>query len=162
MLDRTQRPWIAAAVEPVGLKFDDKGGELTLKTTLKNSGPTPAVDILSGTLLLLKTAQQPYRGACANYGVGGGVGPMLSTGETLERTATTSLPRGDFGQNFPALVAICIKYRFAGSSQTGETGYLFSLVRHDPPRPDLYFIDSKSGTLSPPELALMPIASYQD
>ena len=155
----TQRPWIAASVEPVGLTFDDKGGGLTLKTTIKNIGTVPALDVLATPVLLID-AKQPYRKACSHYGVEGGIGPMLSNNEAVPKTSTAWLAREDFGKNFPSLVAICIKYRFANSRRTGEAGYLFSIGQRDPSRPDAVAIEPKNGTLSPPQLVLQPAASY--
>jgi len=160
LLNVTQRPWVAASIAPIGLTFDDQGGALTLRVTIKNSGAVPAIDVLASSILLLRDPQPPYKKACSQYGVGGGPGPTLFKDDVFAKISTASLSRVDFGQHFPSLVAVCIKYRFANSSQTGETGYLFSIVRHDPPHPDLYFIESKNGTLSPPELALLPAASY--
>ena len=160
-LDATQRPWIAASVEPVELTFDDKGGGLTLKTTIKNIGTVPAVDVLA-TPVLLMDAKQPYRKACSHYGVGGGIGPMLSGNESVPKTSTAWLARGDFGDSFPSLVAICIKYRFANSRRTGEAGYLFSIAQRDPSRPDAIAIEPKNGTLNPPQLVLLPTASYHN
>jgi len=160
-LDATQRPWIAASVEPVELTFDDKGGGLTLKTTIKNIGTIPAVDVLA-TPVLLMDAKQPYRKACSHYGVGGGIGPMLAGNEVLPKTSTAWLARGDFGDSFPSLVAICIKYRFANSRRTGEAGYLFSIAQRDPSRPDAIAIEPKNGTLNPPQLVLLPTASYHN
>ena len=161
LLAATERPWLAAAVEPVQLVFDDKGGGLTLKMTIKNNGPVPAIDVLSSPVLLLDD-KQPYKQACGHYGVGGGVGPALATDETLPKTSTAWLPRQDFGQKFPNLVAVCIKYRFANSTRTGETGYLFAIVQREPGQPDRNTIEPKNGTLNPPELALMPTGSYHD
>jgi hypothetical protein len=160
-LDSTQRPWISASVEPVELTFDDKGGGLTLKTTIKNIGTVPAVDVLA-TPVLLMDAKQPYRKACSHYGVGGGIGPMLSGNEAVPKTATAWLARGDFGDSFPSLVAVCIKYRFANSRRTGEAGYLFSIAQRDPSRPDVVAIEAKNGTLNPPQLVLLPTASYHN
>lgn len=161
LLSATQRPWIAASVEPVGLTFDDKGGGITLKITVKNNGAVPALDVLATPILLLD-AQQPYRKACSHYGVGGGIGPALANNEAFPKTSTAWLSRGDFGQKFPGLLAVCVKYRFANSRQTGEAGYLFSIVQRDPGRPDLYVIEPKNGTLNPPQLVLLPTASYHD
>ena len=96
LLAATERPWLAAAVEPVQLVFDDKGGGLTLKMTIKNNGPVPAIDVLSSPVLLLDD-KQPYKQACGHYGVGGGVGPALAKDETLPKTSTAWLPRQDFG-----------------------------------------------------------------
>jgi hypothetical protein len=160
-LDSTQRPWISASVEPLELTFDDKGGGLTLKTTIKNIGTVPAVDVLATPVLLID-AKQPYRKACSHYGVGGGIGPMLSGNETMPKTSTAWLARGDFGDSFPSLVAICIKYRFANSRRVGEAGYLFSIAQRDPGRPDAVAIESKNGTLNPPQLVLLPTASYHN
>src|SRR6185437_7691819 len=53
LVSATQRPWIAASVEPVQLAFDDKGGGLTLKITVKNSGAVPALYVLATPILLL-------------------------------------------------------------------------------------------------------------
>jgi hypothetical protein len=160
-LDATQRPWISASVEPVELTFDDKGGGLTLKTTIKNIGTVPAVDVLA-TPVLLMDAKQPYRQACSHYGVGGGIGPMLSGNEAVPKTSTAWLARGDFGDSFPTLVAVCIKYRFANSRRTGEAGYLFSIAQRDQSRPDAFAIEAKNGTLNPPQLVLLPTASYHN
>ncbi len=161
MLDASQRPWIAASVEPVQLVFDDKGGGITLKMTIKNSGALPAVDVMATPVLLLD-AKQPYRQACGQYGVGGGVGPALFSNEAFPKTSTAWLSRGDFGQKFPSLLAVCIKYRFAGSRRAGQAGYLFSIGRRDPAHPELSVIEPKNGTLNPPELVLLPTASYHD
>jgi hypothetical protein len=161
LLVSTQRPWISASVEPVELTFDDKGGGLTLKTTIKNIGTVPAVDVLA-TPVLLMDAKQPYRKACSHYGVGGGIGPMLSGNETVPKTSTAWLARGDFGDSFPTLVAVCIKYRFANSRRTGEAGYLFSIAQRDPSRPDAVAIEPKNGTLNAPQLVLLPTASYHN
>ncbi len=159
-LDATQRPWISASVEPVQLVFDDTGGGITLRTTIRNIGSVPAVDVLATPVLLID-AKQPYRQACRQYGVGGGFGPMLSNNEVVPKTATAWLSRSDFGQNFPSLVAVCIKYRFANSRHTGEAGYLFSIVQRQAGR-DAHVVEAKNGTLSPPELALLPAGSYHD
>ena len=159
LIDASQRPWIAASVEPVGITFDDKGGGITLKITVKNSGAVPATDVLVAPVLLLD-AKQPYRQACGHYGAGGGIGPSLSSNEAVPKTSTAWLARGDFGQHFPSLLAICIRYRFADSRRSGEAGYLFSIVQHGPGEPDRPLIEAKNGTLSPPELALLPVASY--
>jgi hypothetical protein len=161
LMAETQRPWVAAAVEPVQLAFDDQGGGLTLKITIKNSGPVPAIDVLSSPVLLLDD-KQPYRKACGHYGVAGGIGPTLAKDETLPKTSTAWLPRRDFGEKFPNLVAVCIKYRFANSGRSGETGYLFALVQRAPGHPDRNTIEPKNGTLDPPELALLPAGSYHD
>jgi len=162
LLTATQRPWISASVEPVTLAFDDQGGQLTLKTTLRNYGPVPAVDILAATIFLLKDPQRSYRNACAEHGIGGGLGPTLAKDENYAATTTAWLPRSDFGKTFPSLVALCIKYRYATGPKTGDAGYLFSISRRDPPRPDLYFVESKNGAFNPPQLVLTPVASYQD
>ena len=161
LISATQRPWITASVEPVNLVFDDQGGQLTIKATLTNYGQVPAVNILMGTVLLLKDPKLSYRKACAEHGIGGGFGPALGKDEKYATTAKAWLSRGDFGKTFPSLVAVCIKYRSAFGSKAGEAGFLFSLVRHAPPQPDLYWIDTKNGAFSPPELLLAPIASYQ-
>jgi len=157
----SQRPWVAAAVEPVQLVFDDKGGGITLKMTLKNGGPIPATDVLSAPILLLGDAKEPYRKACGNYGVGGGIGPTLFKDETVEKTSTAWLARKDFGKGFPHLVALCIKYRFGNSRRHAETGYLFSIGHRDASGNVQYITDSKNGSLKPPELVLMPLGSYQ-
>ncbi|HVO94112.1 MAG TPA: hypothetical protein VMT22_14775 [Terriglobales bacterium] len=159
LLNVTQRPWVAASVEPIQLTFDDQGGAIALSMTIKNGGAVPAADVLASTVLLLDV-KQPYKKACSRFGIEGGIGPILFKDEVFSKTSTAWLPRTDFGQHFPTLVAVCIKYRFAGSSQTGETGYLFSIVHRDPPRPDTYFIDSKNGTFLPPELVLLQTGSY--
>ena len=161
LLGATQRPWVAATVEPVQLVFDDQGGGITLRMTIKNSGAVPAIDVLSAPVLLLD-AKQPYKQACSHYGVGGGIGPALASSEVVAKTSTAWLSRGDFGQKFPGLLAVCIKYRFANSRRTGETGYLFSIARRTPGGPDNYVIEPKNGTLNPPELVLLPTASYHD
>jgi len=161
LLAATERPWVAAAVEPVQLAFDDKGGGLTLKMTIKNNGPVPAIDVLSSPVLLLDD-KQPYKQACGHHGVAGGIGPTLAKDESLPKTSTAWLARQDFGEKFPNLVAVCIKYRFANSSKTGETGYLFGIVQREPGQPDRNTIEPKNGTLSPPELALLPAGSFHD
>lgn len=160
LLDANQRPWVGASVEPIQLTFDDQGGGITLRITIKNNGAVPATDILASPVLLLRDVQQPYKKACSRYGIGGGIGPTLFKDEAFPKTSTAWLSRDDFGQNFPNLVAVCVKYRFANSSRTGETGYLFSIVHRDPGRPDLYVIEPKNGTLNPPELVLLPTGSY--
>ena len=78
---------------------------------------------------------------------------------TTSRTAW--LARKDFGKGFPHLVALCIKYRFGNSRRHAETGYLFSIGRRDASGNVQYITDSKSGSLKPPELVLMPLGSYQ-
>ena len=161
-VDAAQRPWVAASVEPVQMAFDDQGGGLTLKVTLKNGGAIPATDILASTVLLVKDDKQPFRAACRNYGVGGGIGPTLFKDSTFEKTLTAWLPRKDLDKNFPTMVAVCIKYRFAGSPRRGESGYLFSIASRNPPNPDVYFIEAKNGTVAPPQLALLPIGSYHN
>lgn len=161
LMASTQRPWLAAAVEPVQLAFDDKGGGLTLKMTIKNNGPVPAIDVLSSPVLLLDD-KQPYKQACGHHGVAGGIGPTLAKDESLPKTTTAWLPRQDFGEKFPNLVAVCIKYRFANSTKTGETGYLFGIVQREPGQLDRNTIESKNGTLNPPELALLPAGSYHN
>jgi len=160
LLDATHRPWVAASVEPVQLAFDDQGGGITLKMTIKNSGAGPATDVLTSPVLLLD-AKQPYKTACSHYGIGGGIGPTLFNNDAFPKTSTAWLSRKDFGENFPKLVAVCIKYRFANGARTGETGYLFAIVQRDPGHPDGYVIEPKNGTLNPPELALLPTGSYQ-
>lgn len=161
LMGATQRPWIAASVEPVQLAFDDKGGGITLKITVKNSGAVPAVDVLTTPILLLD-AKQPFKKACRQTGVGGGIGPTLASNEALPKTSTAWLARGDFGEKFPGLLAVCVKYRFANSRRTAEAGYLFSIVQRDPGRPDLYAIEPKNGALNPPGLVLLPTGSYYD
>ena len=161
LIDASQRPWIAASVEPVGLTFDDKGGGITLRIALRNSGAVPATDVLTTPVLLLD-AKQPYKQACSHYGVGGGLGPSLSSNEALPKTSTAWVARGDFGQVFPSLLAVCIKYRFADNRRHGEAGYLFSIVQRAPGQPDRPVTEAKNGTLNPPALALLPVASYHD
>ena len=161
LLAATERPWVAAAVEPVQLVFDDKGGGLTLKMTIRNNGPVPALDVLTSPVLLLD-AKQPYKQACGHFGIAGGVGATLAKDETLPVTSTAWLPRQDFSDKFPNLVAVCIKYRFANSTRTGATGYLFGIVQRDPGQPDRVLIEPKNGTLNPPALALLPTGSYHD
>lgn len=161
LMGATQRPWVAALVEPVQLVFDDKGGGITLKITVRNSGAVPAIDVLSTPILLLD-AKQPFKNACRQTGIGGGIGPTLASNEALPKTSTVWLPRGDFGQTFPSLLAVCVKYRFANSRSTAEAGYLFSIVQGAPGRADVSVIDPKNGTLNPPELILLPTGSYYD
>src|SRR5271169_1760792 len=84
----TQRPWIGASVEPVQLAFDDKGGGITLRITIKNSGPVPATDVLASPILLVKDPQQPYRTACKQYGIGGGIGPTLSKDDVFPKASS--------------------------------------------------------------------------
>ena len=161
-LHTTQRPWVAASVEPVQLVFDDKGGGITLNMTLKNGGLVPATDVLSAPILLLGEAKEPYKKACSHYGIGGGIGPTLFKDDSVQKTSTAWLARKDFGKGFPHLVALCIKYRFANSAQVAETDYLFSIGRHDTSGNVQYVFDSKTGTLKPPELVLLPLGSYHD
>ncbi len=138
-LNAAQRPWLGAAVEPLKLVFDDKGGGITLKITTKNSGAFPATDILAGPVLLLRDAKHPFNigTACSQAGIAGGFGLTLFKDEASATTTTAWISRADFGQDFPTLVAVCIKYRFADRSQAGETGYLFAIARHDPAHPDV-------------------------
>lgn len=161
LVSATQRPWIAAAVEPVQLAFDDQGGGITLKITVKNSGAVPAVDVLTTPILLLDP-KQPFRKACRQAGVGGGIGPALAANESVPKTSTAWLSRRDFGEKFPNLLAVCVKYRFANSRRTAEAGYLFSIVQRDPGRSDLYAVEPKNGALNPPTLVLLPTGSYYD
>jgi hypothetical protein len=161
LMSATQRPWVAASVEPVQLVFDDKGGGLTLKITVKNSGAVPAIDVLATPILLLD-AKQPFRQGCHQTGIGGGLGPALATNEALPKTSTAWLARGDFGKIFPGLLAVCVKYRFANSRRTAEAGYLFSIAQRVPGRADVSVIDPKNSTLNPPELVLLPTGSYYD
>ncbi len=161
-LNATERPWVSASVEPVQLVFDDNGGGITLSMTIKNGGPVPAVNVLAAPMLLLGDTKQPYRNACRRYGTAGGIGPMLFKDDSVAKTSTAWLSRVDFDKNFPSLVAVCIRYRFANSSRTGETGYLFLIARHNPPGPDVNFVEAKNGTFTPPELALLPIGSYHN
>jgi hypothetical protein len=161
-IDAAERPWIAASVDPVQMTFDDQGGGVTFKATLRNGGTIPATDILASSLLLLKSEKQPFKTACRNYGVGGGIGPTLFKDGTFEKTLTAWLPRKDFGDRFPNLLALCVKYRFAASGRRGESGYLFSIVNRNPPAPDVYFVATTNGTLTPPRLTLTPVGSYHD
>jgi hypothetical protein len=161
LMSATQRPWVGAAVEPVQLVFDDKGGGITLNMTIKNSGDVPAVDVLTSPVLLLDD-KQPYRKACGHYGVGGGIGPTLARDESLPKTSTVWLPRREFGEKFPVLLAVCIKYRFANSRRIGEAGYFFAILQREAGQPDRATIETKNGTLKSPELALLPTGSYQD
>ena len=97
-----QRPWIAASVEPVQLAFDDKGGGITLKITVKNSGAIPAVDVLTTPILLLD-AKQPFEKACRQTGVGGGIGPTLASNEALPKTpARLGWRAAISAKNYPA------------------------------------------------------------
>jgi hypothetical protein len=161
-LNAAQRPWISAAVEPLQLAFDDKGGGLTLKITTKNNGAFPATDVLASPVLVLHDAKQPFniRKACNQYGIAGGFGLTLFKGETYPNTSTAWVARADFGQSFPTLLAVCIKYRFADRSQAGETGYLFSIGRRSAARSDVNGIVPTNGSIDPPELALLPRGSY--
>jgi hypothetical protein len=161
LMSATQRPWVAASVEPVQLVFDDKGGGITLKITVKNSGAVPAIDVLTTPILLLD-AKQPFKNACRQTGIGGGLGPALATNEALPKTSTAWLARGDFGKTFPGLLAVCVKYRFANSRRTAEAGYLFAIAQRVPGRADVSVIDPKNSTLNPPELVLVSTGSYYD
>jgi hypothetical protein len=157
-----QRPWLSAAVEPVKLVFDDRGGGITLKITARNTGAFPATDILASPVLLLHDAKQPFniKKACGQFGVAGGFGLTLFKDDVFTTTTTSWLARADFSQSFPALIAVCIKYRYADRARVGETGYLFAIGNQDPTRPDLAGIDAKNGTIAPPQLALQPRGSY--
>ncbi len=156
------RPWVVASVDPSRLVFDAKGGGITIKMNIKNGGLTPATDVLAGPILLLHDNKKSFRKVCGHYGVDGGIGPILLKGDAVEKTGTAWLSRDDFGKDFPNLVALCIKYRFAHGTRLGETGYLFAISRHEASGSDSYVIEANNGTITPPDLVLLPIGNYQD
>lgn len=183
----THRPWVSIHPQ-IGseLKFDDKGGEITIKFTIKNIGNSPAIGVWVDAHIFLQTPQRNMLGEknkiCdATTKKPSLLGYTLFPNEIFTFDHIFSISKDMIKQSysefpkitkdatpdtfiFPVIVG-CVKYKFPMDQSIHRTDFLVAIHRRDPNKPYSWLaIDPTSGTLPSSMISLDMdfIGSYAD
>lgn len=171
----TQRPWISADVRTAGpLFFDNNGAGIMLKITLKNTGHTPATNVLPFPVMFVREPQpmnvlaiQKRRCSTVRHPPrpSGGPGYTLFPDYVIDEYNTPSMARDEIegARLIAPFIIICINYQFTFSDESHQTAAMYSLVRLDPAHPGQAFaINPRGGPVPAASLQLIPMGSYAD
>lgn len=165
-LHAAQRPWLSFEdVKIAGpLTFDEIGGHLPIKFTVKNSGTSPAV----GSYIhanVLWSEQNPFfpgdliRKGATGLGVGNGSGEGIFPGKHEPKEFSVTINSADFTGNAGPFLLILAKYKFPFAEKIGLTGSLFNIIRSDA----AMRFDPQAGPVPPDDvLHLLPVSTYTE
>ena len=163
------RPWVSIDDLKAGpLIFSNSGAGIQLKITMKNSGPTPAINVLPFPMIFVQEAHpfsviEIIKRRCPHSHPGGGLGYSLFPGQTVEEVNTPSMTREEFAYStaIAPFLLICVKYKDASNNEIRRTASLYSLVRVNPAYPGQAFVITPLADGQAPA-HLLPLGSHAD